>query len=53
MLQEGLSSVLGDVYAQMALSIFALLPWLCLHFRHCPQSPLAAVCIAVRSLASC
>jgi hypothetical protein len=39
--------VLGDGYTQLALSLSALLPWLCLHFRHSPQSPLAAVCIAV------
>jgi hypothetical protein len=49
-LQEGLSAVLGDVRAQLALSLSALLPWLCVHFRGSPHSNLAAVCIAVTLL---
>ncbi len=39
--------MLGEVRTQMALSLGALLPWLCAHFRHSRHAPLAAVCIAV------
>lgn len=42
-----LAEVLGDLKAQLALSLAALLPWLCLHFRHSPHAPLAALCILV------
>ena len=45
--QEAFGAVLGEVRTQMALSLAALLPWLCLHFRHSRHAPLAAVCIAV------
>lgn len=48
--QEGLSAVLGDVHAQMALSLAALLPWLCVHFRGSSHSSLAAICIAVQNV---
>lgn len=44
----GLAALLGDVDAQLALSLAALLPWLSLHFRHSPHTPLAALCILVR-----
>ncbi|CAL8468215.1 g7754 [Coccomyxa elongata] len=47
--QEGLSAVLGDVHAQMALSLSALLPWLCVHFRGSSHSSLAAICIAAHA----
>ena len=40
--------MLGEARTQLALSLAALLPWLCLHFRHSRHAPLAAVCIAVR-----
>ena len=43
----GLAEVLGDVHAQLALGLAALLPWLALHFRHSAHTPLAALCILV------
>lgn len=51
-IQEGISAVLGDVRAQMAFSLSALLPWLCAHFRGSHHSPMAAVCIAVLALSA-
>ena len=44
---SGLWEVLGDPLTQLALSISALLPWMALHFRHSPDTPLAAACTAV------
>ena len=52
-LQEGFGAVLGEARTQLALSLSALLPWLCLHFRHSRHAPLAAVCTAVRALLGC
>ena len=45
---EGLTPVLGDPTAQLALSLFSLLPWLCANFRYSPQSSVAALCLLVR-----
>ena len=44
---SGLAEVLGDPLTQLAMSISALLPWMALHFRHSPDTPLAAACTAV------
>ncbi len=49
---SGLWEVLGDPFTQLALSISALLPWMALHFRHSPDTPLAAACTAVSCLQS-
>ena len=46
--ESGLAEVLGDPITQLAMSISALLPWMALHFRHSPDTPLAAACTAVR-----
>ena len=46
--QEATSSLFGDANVQMALSISALLPWLCMHHRHSDCRDVAAACIQVR-----
>ncbi|KAK9839278.1 hypothetical protein WJX81_005497 [Elliptochloris bilobata] len=46
-----LAEVLGDMHAQLALSLAALLPWLALHFRHSAHTPLAALCILAHARA--
>ncbi|KAL0053523.1 hypothetical protein WJX82_006983 [Trebouxia sp. C0006] len=47
---KGLAALFGDPKDQLALSIFSLLPWLCLHFQHTPFTPVAQACIkALRS----
>ena len=43
----GLTPVLGDPAAQLALSLFSLLPWLCANFRYSPQANVAALCLMV------
>ena len=48
---KGLAALFGDPTDQLALSMFSLLPWLCLHFRHTPFTPLAQSCIQVSLLA--
>ena len=45
---KGLAALFGDPKDQLALSIFSLLPWLCLHFQHTPFTPVAQACIKVR-----
>lgn len=47
---KGLAALFGDPRDQLAFSIFSLLPWLCLHFRHTAYTPLAQACIKVRHL---
>ena len=44
---NGLAALFGDPYDQLALSIFSLLPWLCLHFQHTPFTLIAQACIKV------
>lgn len=46
--RKGFSALLGPVDAQLALSVFSLLPWLCAHFRYSMHSSLAALSILVR-----
>lgn len=46
--RKGLSALLGPVEAQLALSLFSLLPWLCAHFRYSLHTNLASLCILVR-----
>ena len=48
---KGLAALFGDPIDQLALSIFSLLPWLCLHFQHTPFTPVAQACIKVGWLA--
>jgi len=45
---KGLAALFGDPKDQLALSVFSLLPWLCLHFQHTPFTPVAQACIKVR-----
>lgn len=40
--------LLGDPMVQMTLSIFALLPWWTVHFRHSQHASLAVACIQAR-----
>ncbi|KAK9846072.1 hypothetical protein WJX84_000717, partial [Apatococcus fuscideae] len=49
--ESGLAEVLGDPLTQLAISISALLPWMALHFRHSPDTPLAAACTAAHAQA--
>ncbi|KAK9867850.1 hypothetical protein WJX84_002781 [Apatococcus fuscideae] len=49
--ESGLGEVLGDPLTQLAISISALLPWMALHFRHSPDTPLAAACTAAHAQA--
>ena len=46
--KHGLSALLGPVEAQLALSLFSLLPWLCANFRYSVHTSLASLCILVR-----
>lgn len=48
--RQGLSALLGPVEAQLAISLFSLLPWLCAHFRFSVHTRLASLCILVRAL---
>ena len=48
--RKGLSALLGPVEAQLALSLFSLLPWLCAHFRYSVHSRLASLCILVSQM---
>ena len=44
---NGLAALFGDPKDQLAFSIFSLLPWLCLHYKHTPFTPTAQACITV------
>lgn len=44
---HGLAALFGDPSDQLAFSIFSLLPWLCLHYKHTPFTLTAQACIAV------
>ncbi len=44
---KGLAALFGHPKDQLALSVFSLLPWLCLHFQHTPFTPIAQACIKV------
>ena len=44
---EGLTPVVGAPEAQVAVSLLALLPWLCAHFRYSPHASVAALCLLV------
>ena len=46
---NGLAALFGDPRDQLALSIFSLLPWLCLHFQHTSFTPIAQACIKVET----
>ncbi|DBA89055.1 TPA: hypothetical protein ACH3X2_000264 [Trebouxia sp. C0005] len=48
---KGLAALFGDPKDQLALSVFSLLPWLCLHFQHTPFTPVAQACIKALRLA--
>lgn len=44
---NGLAALFGHPKDQLAFSIFSLLPWLCLHYKHTPFTPTAQACITV------
>ena len=44
---HGLAALFGDPKDQLAFSIFSLLPWLCLHYKHTSFTPVAQACILV------
>ena len=46
-MQEPAASLFGDADIQMALSISALLPWLCAHHKQSQIQDVAAACIQV------
>lgn len=48
---NGLAALFGDPHDQLALSIFSLLPWLCLHFQHTPFTLIAQACIKALRMA--
>ena len=47
---HGFAALVGDPHDQLALSIFSLLPWLCLHYQHTRFTLIAQACIKVGSL---
>eukprot|EP00884_Botryococcus_braunii_P023600 jgi/Botrbrau1/9924/Bobra.0012s0022.1 len=48
---RGTGVLLGEPAAQLTLSIFALLPWLSVHFRHSLHEPLASFCVQAHARA--
>ncbi len=48
-MQESATGLFGDADIQMALSISALLPWLCTHHKQAQCQDAAAACIQVGS----
>ena len=49
-MQEAIVSVFGNATAQMALSISALLPWLCTSHGRSQCEPIATECLQVCSV---
>ena len=50
---NGLAALFGNPTDQLAFSIFSLLPWLCLHYKHTPFTPVAQACLQARTAALC
>ena len=46
---DAVAALLGDPRDQLAFTIFSVLPWLCVHFRHSSHTATAGACTRVSS----
>lgn len=46
---DAVAALLGDPRDQLAFTIFSVLPWLCVHFRHSSHAATAGACTRVSS----